>query len=155
MGFSITSPLFTSGQAIPTRFTRHGENISPPLVWYGAPEGTRSFLLVMEDALGPWPHWVAYDITGDHLPENAGREGGALKQGVNRYGRAAYDGPEPPPGETYHPYRFRFIALNRPTLDVAPADTVETLLERARPHLIEETELIGIYTHIDDTAEIR
>lgn len=155
MGFIVTSPLFTSGQAIPTRFTRNGENISPPLVWSGAPDGTQSFMLVMEDVLGPWPHWIAWDLTGEHLPENAGREGGRLRQGRNRYGRLAYDGPEPPPGETYHPYRFRLAALRAPTLEVPPDATVEALREAAGPLLIEEAELIGIYTHIDSTAEIR
>lgn len=155
MGFSITSPLFTSGQAIPARFTRHGENVSPPLVWAGAPEGTRSFLLVMEDVLGPWPHWIAHDIVGTHLAEDAGREGSPLRQVANRYGRAAYDGPEPPSGETYHPYRFRLAALNCPTLDVQPSDDVDAVREKARSFLIEEAELIGIYTSIDPTAEIR
>lgn len=155
MGFSITSPLFASGQAIPTRFTRHGENISPPLVWSGAPEGTQSFLLVMEDVLGPWPHWAVYDLAGGRLPENAGQIGGQLRQGINRYGRAAYDGPEPPPGETYHPYRFRLAALSCATLDVTGEVPAERLGEAAAPFLLEEAELIGIYTHIDSSAEVR
>jgi hypothetical protein len=155
MGFSITSPLFASGQAIPTRFTRLGENISPPLVWYGAPQATRSFILLMEDVLGPWPHWIAWNITGDRLPENAGAQDGPLMQGANRYGRAAYDGPEPPPGETYHPYRFRFAALNCDTLQLDRGAGAQAAWEASRPFQIEEAELIGIFTSIDPTAEIR
>lgn len=155
MGFSITSPLFTSGQAIPTRFTRHAENVSPPLVWYDPPAAAQSFLLVMEDVMGPWPHWIAYDITGDHLPEDAGRENGPLSQGLNRYGRAAYDGPEPPSDETYHPYRFRFAALSCPRLEVGSGASLKEVRAAAGPFLISEAELIGIYTQIDPTAEIR
>jgi Raf kinase inhibitor-like YbhB/YbcL family protein len=155
MGFSVTSPLFASGQAIPFRFTRLGENVSPPLVWYGPPDATQSFILLMEDVMGPWPHWLAYDIVGDHLPENAGKEGGPLRQGLNRYGRAAYDGPEPPPGETYHPYRFRLAALNCPMLDVGGRTAAADIWEASRPFQIVEAELIGIFTDIDPSAEIR
>lgn len=155
MGFSITSPLFASGQAIPTRFTRRGENISPPLVWYGPPEEARSFILLMEDVLGPWPHWIAWNITGDRLPENAGAQDGPLTQGVNRYGRSAYDGPEPPPGETYRPYRFRFAALNCEKLQLDRGADAQAAWDASRPFQIEEAELIGIFTAIDPTAEIR
>lgn len=155
MGFSITSPLFTTGQAIPTRFTRRGENISPPLVWSGAPETTASFMLLMEDVMGPWPHWLAYDLTGQHLPENAGAQDGPLRHALNRYGRAAYDGPEPPPDETYHPYRFRLAALSCAALQLEPGRTAAEAWQAAAPFLIEEAELIGLYTSIDPTAEIR
>ncbi|WP_322098855.1 YbhB/YbcL family Raf kinase inhibitor-like protein [Microvirga roseola] len=47
----------------------YGENASPPLSWSGAPEGTRSFAVVVDDpdAPGdkPFTHWVAYNIPAD------------------------------------------------------------------------------------------
>ena len=46
-----------------------GENISPPLAWSGAPEGTKSFAIVMLDPEGRAPagvvHMVIYGIPGD------------------------------------------------------------------------------------------
>ena len=59
------------------------------------------------------------------------------------------------PGETYHPYRFRFAALNCETLQVDQAADAAAIWQASRPFQIEEAELIGIYTAIDPTAEIR
>src|SRR5438874_1742336 len=46
-----------------------GENISPPLAWSGAPEGTKSFAIVMLDPEGRAPagvvHMVIYGIPGE------------------------------------------------------------------------------------------
>ena len=46
-----------------------GENMSPPLAWSGAPEGTKSFAIVMLDPEGRAPagvvHMVIYGIPGD------------------------------------------------------------------------------------------
>ena len=67
MSFFMTSPLFTNGQAIPVRFTRNAENISPPLVIQGAPEGTRSFALLMQDTdADDFVHWAAFDFAETH-----------------------------------------------------------------------------------------
>ena len=48
-----------------------GENISPPLAWSGAPEGTKSFAIVMLDPEGRAPagvvHMVIYGIPGDRV----------------------------------------------------------------------------------------
>ena len=46
-----------------------GENISPPLAWSGAPEGTKSFAMIMLDPEGRAPagviHMVIYGIPGN------------------------------------------------------------------------------------------
>lgn len=149
MGFYMISPLFTSGQPMPVRFTRDGDNLSPPLEWHGAPEGTRSFALVMDDAVtGQW-HWGVYDLTRAILPEGAGAEGGSLRQAVNDFGRAAYDGPAPPPDETYHPYRFRLAALGCERLNVPEVLRVAELRDALFANLIEEVEFLPVYTRID------
>ncbi|HEY8543804.1 MAG TPA: YbhB/YbcL family Raf kinase inhibitor-like protein, partial [Acidimicrobiales bacterium] len=85
MGFApsdmtLSSPAFENGGPIPRRHTAYGENISPPLRWTGAPEGTRSFALICHDPDAPlvtpaghhgYVHWVLYNIPGDvtELPE--------------------------------------------------------------------------------------
>ena len=80
-GIFITSPVFASGQAIPARFARDGENISPPLVWDGAPERTRSFILTLEDPIPAPPvrYWLAYDITVSRRPKARARTAPAAR----------------------------------------------------------------------------
>ena len=38
MAFTLSSPAFSNGQAIPAKYTCDGENLSPPLQWSGAPK---------------------------------------------------------------------------------------------------------------------
>ena len=60
MLLTITSPAFQAGGVIPTRYTRDGENLSPPLEWRDAPPDTKSFVLIVEDLDAPsgtFRHW--------------------------------------------------------------------------------------------------
>ena len=47
--FVLESPAFDSRGTIPARFTGDGANLSPPLHWDGAPAGTRSVALIVDD----------------------------------------------------------------------------------------------------------
>ena len=49
---------------------KDAQNLSPPLAWSGAPEGTQSFALIMHstELLGsdePWIHWVIWNIPAE------------------------------------------------------------------------------------------
>ena len=72
----MMSESFGAGEMIPTRFTADGSNISPPLSWWNAPGGCRSFALLVEDPDAPTPnpfvHWLAYNIPSEvtALPES-------------------------------------------------------------------------------------
>lgn len=151
MAFTLTSPAFAEGQTIPVKHTRDGDNLSPPLQWTGTPEGTKSFILIVEDPDAPggtFRHWAVYNIPADWdgLPQgvDTGPER-AMRNGRNDFGNSRYDGPEPPRGHGVHHYHFRLGALDVPSLEV-PADTgVEEVWRRAERHLIEEAGLIGIY----------
>src|SRR5690606_5678044 len=116
MAFTLESPAFENGQTIPEAYVREGGNLSPPLRWSGAPAGTRSFLLVVEDPDAPrgvFRHWAVYDIVAERteLPEGtAGPE--RFRQGVNDFGNDRYDGPRPPKGHGIHHYHFRLSALD-------------------------------------------
>ena len=64
--FTLTSSAFRNGEPIPARHTCDGANVSPPLAWHGAPEGTRSFAVTVYDpdaptASGFW-HWAVANI---------------------------------------------------------------------------------------------
>src|SRR5687768_17037562 len=115
MSLVLRSPAFADGERNPDRHARQHDNLSPPLEWVGAPEGTRSFALVVEDPDAPrgtFRHWAAFDISPGRtrLEEGAGRRGGDLKQGANDFGDTGYDGPQPPEGHGPHHYHFRLAA---------------------------------------------
>ena len=151
MPLAISSPSFKDGAAIPARYTRDGENVSPPLEWHDAPPATQSFVLIVEDPDAPsgtFGHWAIYNIaaTETGLPEGGpGTERGIVKQGVNGFRHARYDGPQPPKGHGLHHYHFRLAALDVAHLDLSPSASVEQVWKAARPHVIDEAQLVGTY----------
>lgn len=148
MAFTVESSAFRNGEPIPDRHVRDGENLSPPLRWRDAPPGTRSFALVAEDPDAPrgtFRHWAVYNIDGarTELPEGATAE--SRGHGVNDFGNAHYDGPQPPKGHGVHHYHFRLMALDVETLDLPPKADVEAVAAAARPHVLAEAELVGTF----------
>ena len=55
MAISITSSAFAPGGNIPTRFTCEGADTSVPIAWSGAPAGTKSYALIVDDPDAPDP----------------------------------------------------------------------------------------------------
>src|SRR5438067_10718674 len=53
MAFALTSTAFTDGTAIPAKYTCDEADVSPPLAWSGAPPGTVSFALIVDDPDAP------------------------------------------------------------------------------------------------------
>lgn len=49
MSLTIASIAFPANGAIPAAYTCEGDDRSPPLAWSGAPAGTKSFALVVDD----------------------------------------------------------------------------------------------------------
>jgi Raf kinase inhibitor-like YbhB/YbcL family protein len=91
--------------AIPKRYTCDDANVSPPLAWSGAPAGTKSFALIVDDPDAPDPaapkrvyvHWVLYDIpaTVAELTEGEGRASNVsgAHDGLNDDKGRGYTGP--------------------------------------------------------------
>ena len=87
MALILTSPAFANNGAIPKQYTCEGADISPPLRWSGAPQGTKSFALIVDDPDAPdprapkitWVHWVVYNIPADanELAEGVAKKGPA------------------------------------------------------------------------------
>src|SRR5262245_8846758 len=46
---TMASPAWPDGATIPRKYTQAGDDVSPPLTWSGAPEGTASFVLIVHD----------------------------------------------------------------------------------------------------------
>jgi Raf kinase inhibitor-like YbhB/YbcL family protein len=114
-GFTLTSPAFTDGSPIPREHSCRGEDVSPALVWRGAPAGTAALVLFVDDPDGgDWVHWSVLDLTaGDgELPRGVSPSADPPQQGRNDFRRTGYGGPCPPSG-THH-YRFTLYALAAP-----------------------------------------
>ncbi|HSK41753.1 MAG TPA: YbhB/YbcL family Raf kinase inhibitor-like protein, partial [Arenibaculum sp.] len=81
------------------------------------------------------------------LPEGttAGTKTEPLGHGVNDFGNARYDGPQPPPGHGPHHYHFLLLALNTPQLRVSGTPSVTEVWEAARRVAIGEARLTGIF----------
>lgn len=144
----LRSDAFADGSPIPRRFTCEGENLSPPLSWGGAPEGTQSFVILCDDPDAPagiWRHWAGYDIppgrTG--LAEAIDPDDPDLKQAVNDSHEQGYSGPCPPRGHGRHRYHFRLLALSVPKLPVPARPTCQAAEREARKYLIAEAVLMG------------
>jgi Raf kinase inhibitor-like YbhB/YbcL family protein len=154
-GMKITSAAFENGQEIPKRYTADGEDISPPLLWQGLPEGTKSLALIVDDPDAPdpkapkmvWVHWVLYNIppTVTGLAEGVRPQDlppGSL-QGLNDWKRTGYGGPSPPIGR--HRYFFKLYALNTMLPDLRHP-TKAMLLEAMKGHVLQEAVLMGTYS---------
>jgi Raf kinase inhibitor-like YbhB/YbcL family protein len=154
MSLSLTSSDFSAGGAIPKQHTCDGPNRSPSLSWSGAPAGTKSLALVVDDPDAPdpaapkmtWVHWVLYNIPPETAQLAGGVGGSALprgtRAGLNDWKHTAYDGPCPPIGR--HRYFHRLYALDVVLPDLGHPTKKE--LERAmQGHVLEQCALVGTY----------
>lgn len=154
MALIITSTAFAHNGSIPKQYTCEGADISPALGWSGAPAGTKSFALIVDDPDAPdpkapkltWVHWVLYNIPADAqgLAENEKKSGvpkGALP-GVNDWKRTGYGGPCPPIGR--HRYFHKLYALDAVLPDLKQPTKVQ-LLDAMKGHVLAEAQLIGTY----------
>lgn len=153
----LTSTAFEAGGLIPSQYTCDGENVSPELRIENVPEGTQSFVLVMDDpdipdavkqsrGIEKFDHWTIYNIPGDTtlIPQGAVVGTG----GKNSRGTLTYTGPCPPDRE--HRYIFRLYALPQ-TLSFDTPPTLDALEQRAKDLMIESATLIGRYNRIENT----
>lgn len=147
----ITSTAFEDGGTIPAAYSCDGQDKSPELNWTGVPEGTQSFVLILDDPDAPggtFTHWVIFNIpagaTG--LEENTAKIGelpdGTL-QGKNSFGTIGYGGPCPPSG-SLHRYYFTLYALDI-TLDLASGATKAQVLAAMEGHVLAEAVIMGNY----------
>lgn len=152
MKFNLKSPQISEGKRIPAAYTCDGTDLSPELIWPGAPPGTQEFALICEDPdapMGSWVHWVLYKIPASRsdLPEGLAKEErtkGMGVQGKNDFGKTGYNGPCPPPGQD-HRYIFKVYALSKP-LNLAPGATKEVLLSAMKGLVLGEGSLMGVYS---------
>jgi Raf kinase inhibitor-like YbhB/YbcL family protein len=152
---TISSPAFETGGLIPaehaTTAVPGGANTSIPYEWRNAPQGTKSYALVLIDrapVARNWVHWIVYDIPASSTALPAGASSSRLPQGArelkNTFGQVGYGGPQPPPGTGKHPYEATLYALDVETLSLAPSSaTLDGLEEAMRGHILGTASMTG------------
>jgi Raf kinase inhibitor-like YbhB/YbcL family protein len=147
---TVTTPAFKDGGDIPFENTRYRGNVFPGLKWGYGPYGTRSFVIVMQDADahfrgGPLLHWSMYAIPGNVPRLKAGMTtpppGASFGPNV-RGPNQAYMGPHTPPGPKHH-YHFAVLALDR-DVPVDPALTYDALAAEIAGHVLASGEVVGL-----------
>src|SRR5438045_3016480 len=142
----ITSSAFQEGGNIPSKFSRDGGNVNPPLRVEGTPANAKSLVLIVDDPdapVGLFTHWLVWNIdpkTTDIAEHSVPR--GAV-QGTNDFPGAHYDGPQPPSGT--HRYYFRFFALDQ-TLSLRAGAKRKELDAAIKDHAIGQGQLMGRFT---------
>ena len=146
--FSISSPAFTEGGNIPSKFTCDASptSPSPALAWKDAPAGTKSFVLIMDDPDVPMPngftHWVLADIPGTAKALPEGFQVGSLGvSATSGFRRPGYGGPCPPTGA----HRFKLSALDLDTIGVAQGASRSDVEKAMAGHVLATTETVGLY----------
>ncbi|HEV8245642.1 MAG TPA: YbhB/YbcL family Raf kinase inhibitor-like protein [Polyangiaceae bacterium] len=148
----LTSSVFSANGDIPAKYTCEGDNVSPPLSWSGAPDGTKSLVLIVDDPDAPdpaapkrvWVHWVVYNLppSPSELPEAAAALPGNARQGLNDWNKPGYGGPCPPIGKHRYVHKLYALDVTLPDLGSAKKSDLEKAMES---HVLAKTELIGTY----------
>lgn len=152
MPLTLTSAAFPAGGDIPSRYTCQGADRSPPLEWHGAPAGTQSLALIVDDPDAPdpaaprmtWVHWVLYNLppTCGGLSEGVASLPAGTREGTNDWKRTGYGGPCPPIGR--HRYFHKLYALDTLLPELGHPDKAR-LDQAMRGHILAQVELIGTY----------
>ena len=104
----LASTAFKNLEKMPVKYTQEGDNVSPPLNWKNAPQGTRSFAIICHDPDAPRVspgaygvvHWVIYNIPASVSNLSEGIED--YTGGINEAQETGYMGPMPPAGHGLH-----------------------------------------------------
>jgi Raf kinase inhibitor-like YbhB/YbcL family protein len=148
--FFVSSLSLKENELIPTKYTRDGDNFSPPLNWSSVPNETKSLAIIMYDPdapLGIFYHWILYNIPKNinSIPEGIQKSPITPYgyQGINSYNTLGYDGPSPPKGST-HRYVFLILALDT-ELALGPNAYYSEVLSSIKGHVIAYAKLTCLY----------
>jgi Raf kinase inhibitor-like YbhB/YbcL family protein len=143
--FRLQSPAFDDGEEMAQKYGNRAENVSPPLDWEGAPEGTRSLALSFVDihpVARDYVHWLVADISPQlsSLPEGSATKPSGWTE------IKPYVGPFPPSGT--HDYEFTLYALRTDRLGLQPGASLEAFRRAAAQNSLGTATLIGKFTKI-------
>ncbi len=145
--FTVTSPGWmdmegcdpdakTSCAPVPSGITRSGGGTSPELQWSGAPEGTQSFVVLLQDLSNGTAHWILWNIgpTVTMLAANVDQSTAtpASPAGSQQCGKGADSDGFYGPGAPCNVYELVLYALAIPEfspMDDSDAESVRMQLE--------------------------
>jgi phosphatidylethanolamine-binding protein (PEBP) family uncharacterized protein len=110
----VSSPAFTEGSRLPTRYTCSGAGQEPVVRAGTVPPSTSELVLVMTDADAPggsFVHVTRYDLP----PRGDGEVSEGGRTGSNSAGGTGWTPPCPPPGDAPHRYVWTVSALREPS----------------------------------------
>ena len=147
----LTSSAFNQGGAIPSQYTGEGTDISPPLNWSDAPEGTQSFAVICHDPDAPlittqgtygFVHWTLYNIPAsiNHLAEATPEH----TQGKSDFVIPVTAGRCLPMAMACTNIISGILALDSDR-EIEGGLTLWQLLERIEPNVIAMNRLVGTY----------
>nr|WP_245900882.1 YbhB/YbcL family Raf kinase inhibitor-like protein [Prauserella shujinwangii] len=143
----LRSAAFSDHTIVPDRYSRVGDDISPPLEWTRVPDGTEELALVVEDPDAPggtFTHWVVTNIPPDARGAGEGELPPGGVPGRNDFGELGWGGPQPPVGDDAHRYFFRLYAVDRP-LGLGEGATAEDVRAAAKDHTLARGNLVGLF----------
>lgn len=156
-GFTLISPIVTNGGTYPVEYTGDGAGSTPPLSWSGAPEGTKSFAIIMHhldpEGKTKW-YWTLYNIHANttHLDKNTQ---GVGTLGTSFKGERSY---EPPHSKGPGPktYVITVYALSAPPQISVPASQVsaEVLWAAMKDRTLASADLSVVYSR-GGTTDLR
>lgn len=130
---------------IPSKYTCDGEDLAPELTITDVPKNAKELILIVDDPdapMGTWVHWVLYNIPVNTTKIDAKNLPEGTKQGMTDFRRIGWGGPCPPSGT--HRYFFKLYAIDK-TLNIETGATKTQLENEIKNHIIEKSELIGLY----------
>jgi Raf kinase inhibitor-like YbhB/YbcL family protein len=144
--FRLTSIAFDDGQEMAQKYGKKARNVSPPLDWEGAPEGTKSFALSFVDVhpvARNYVHWLVSDISPqlNSLPEGAASNRSAWTE------LKLYVGPFPPSGT--HDYEFALYALSTDRLRLQPGVPLDAFRRAVAQNALATATLVGKFTKLE------
>jgi Raf kinase inhibitor-like YbhB/YbcL family protein len=148
--FFVSSSSLKENELMPIKYTRDGDNLSPPLNWSSVPNETKSLAIIMYDPDAPsgvFYHWILYNIPKNvnSIPEGIQKSPITPYgyQGINSYNTLGYDGPYPSKGST-HRYVFLVLALDK-ELPLGPNVTYSEVINSIKGHVIAYAKLTCLY----------
>lgn len=160
VAMTLSSSGFKDGTMLPSKYSQAGEELSPPLAWSGAPDSTKSFVLIVHDldaAVGGSPtedvlHWMVWNIpaTTTALPE-AVPQGAESPMGVRQISVTGpyYRGPAAPATGPIHHYEFDLFAVDTlvdvPAVGASPALTRAAVLAAMAGHVRGKGVAVALY----------
>lgn len=130
---------------IPSIYTCDGDDLAPILNILDVPSTAKELAIIVDDPdapVGTWVHWVLYNIPVAINKIDNNNLAPEIKQGMTDFGSIGWGGPCPPNGE--HRYFFKLYALDK-KLDLPLGVTKKELEQAMKNHIIEKSELIGLY----------